>query len=1397
MTRKFVQLCALLVFLEGALVTFGWLANVSALVRPTDGVAMALYTAIAFMVCGALLATPARLGGAPGAARRVFAAALALYGAIAVVETLFQFDLGIEPHTFSQRFIPEFRWSGRMAPSSAFCFTLLGSAFLLLERRDWAAASYIVRGLVALTLALSGLCLLGLVARIEFLSSWAGITTMALPTAICFQLLGWGFLLSPALRDAEPDGPGRRITRTASLLLVVVAIIAGLMSFVLSQRELERTVVDDLTLRAAAQRKLFAIVIEHRTQRAIVAASGPELANYLEQLSRRPDDPAARAALHRLADTLLQHGFTSVVFEDLQGRASLAVGAAVASPQLMVPLAAPTPVELLWQDGYFLRARLPLHDGERLLGHMVTEQSIDVLTEQTGAINHWGKSGDMVMCAKSGARFACFPDRVNPRPFTLAPKIGAQLLPMAHALAGVTGSTVALDFRGIRVMANYGPIESTGLGLVLKMDTDEVYAPIRRQFAITVPTVALFIIAGVWLMHRRVSPLTRQLKDAAQIARTNEERFITATENSPDAFSILQSVRNEAGELVDFRFAHLNSRALSMLDPAMGDVIGRLLSELMPDEWPPFLEKYRQVVGTGTPYIDEVIDETRRPREIWLRLQVVKFGDGVAITSSDITGSRLAAQAYQRLAMVQRAILDAAGYAIIATDAGGLITLFNPAAQAMLGYSDGELIGRATPALFHDPAEMALRAQELSAKFGEPIAPGFGVFIAKARLSLTKANEWTYIRKDGTRLPVLLTFTSLRDENGIVTGFLCVAADIAVRKRAEVALRESEELARDAQRAAEAASAAKSNFLAMMSHEIRTPMNVILGMTHLASMRSSSAVVSDYLAKIERSTKNLLGIINDLLDFSKIEAGGMNVESIPFRWTDVVDAITSLVSGMARPRVSFELIEDPSIPRYLVGDRLRLQQILINLIGNAFKFTEQGHVALHAMLHERTADGGALLRFVVSDSGIGMTPEQQQALFVPFTQADSSTTRRFGGTGLGLSISRRLTELLGGRIEVSSEVGVGSRFTVTVPFGVADAMPESAKKLASIALHSAALKGVRALVAEDQPLNQEVIRGLLRACGVDVTIASDGAIAVQAATEQRFDIVLMDLQMPNMDGLSATRAIRARYAPDELPIIAMTADAFADVRQQCYAAGMNDHVAKPFEWDQLVSVIGYWTGRDCAAPDVEPVATAGDVSIPLLDRERALAHFGDNEDLYTRMLARFCEDYGAADFTLEQSTPAQLRFSVHSLKGIANNLGFERLSALCEQLEQALRSDAAVSGDAVQAVSAALRETLQSVGAFLAGQGQAEKEQATNGQAASDGQGWPSAEAVRDLLATLYPQLRHNRLDAIQTLRRLAEQCEHSAAAAPLAVIETLAGQLQFREAEQQLDRLASSAAWR
>ena len=921
---------------------------------------------------------------------------------------------------------------------------------------------------------------------------------------------------------------------------------------------------------------------------------------------------------------------------------------------------------------------------------------------------------------------------------------------------------------------------------------------------------------------------------------------------------------------------------------------------------------------------------------------------GYLLIGTDNTARKRAEEALLKAGALQSAIFNSANFSSIATDAKGVIQIFNVGAERMLGYTAEDVLNKITPADISDPQEVIARAEALSGELETQIAPGFEALVFKASRGIEDIYELTYIRKDGSRFPAVVSVTALRDAEGAIIGYLLIGTDNTARKQIEAeqtqlaqrlrdhqfytrslfesnidalmttdapgiitdvnkqmealtgstrdeligapfknfftepqraeagiklalskrkvtdyeltardrngketvvsynattfydrdrrlqgvfaAVREItdrkqyERSLREATHRAEQANGAKSEFLANMSHEIRTPLNAVIGLGYLLEHTSLNADQRQLLGKIQFGGRALLGVINNVLDLSKIEAGEMSLEDEPFDLPQLVRDLSQMLAPQAITK-GIELIVQsaPTLPRMIKGDALRLRQILTNLLGNSIKFTAAGYVELKVFCTEQSSDR-IRLRCTVQDTGLGIEPAALEHLFTPFTQADASTTRRFGGTGLGLSIARRFVELMGGEIGVTSTVAVGSTFWIEIPLRIAhdiddtlsvgglrifiaDSTGDAPERLATMAralgwspqiadtgeellgfmsncqpsawpdvlileqhlsdmdarqltsrlekectgselppvivvadptqsliapeqlkrtrdvllvrpltssalfnavntavskrpdsldrvlqstnfdeLNAQWLSGVRVLVVDDSDINLEVAQRILEKQGATVTTCSDGLAALEQvrAHHLELDVVLMDVQMPTLDGNETTRRIRSELKLNTLSIVALTAGALLGERQRALAAGMNDFISKPFDPPALIRkvrrLVEAARGTPIPIVIIDAKAASGAIDTPpmsSIDSAIVQQMFGDDLALFKSLLARMLRDY--ADLALpicvspdDQITRGELEGRTHKLKGSAGMVGATKVMRLAGLAEAAL-----------------------------------------------------------------------------------------------------------------------------
>ncbi len=654
-------------------------------------------------------------------------------------------------------------------------------------------------------------------------------------------------------------------------------------------------------------------------------------------------------------------------------------------------------------------------------------------------------------------------------------------------------------------------------------------------------------IIGLKEIQEELALAKSRAEEANAAIAFREKQFRTLLESTPDPIIIV----NNRGKII-----MVNQRAKEVFEYSHYEMLGENIELLMPDRFRTAHVAHRDGFAHNPTLRPmsmrsgiELTAVTKSGREfpVEVSLSPIETDDGLMIASAlrDVSEqSKTQKQLLQQQLTLQK-ILDNSPVGV-GVEIDGITVMMNHRLQSMSYFAIGKAVesGYANPDVYKAIIEQLSDIESVS-------------------------NEEISIKsRDGDKLNTLASFANIEFEGkaALLSWFYDVTE-----------LQQSRMIAEEATRI-------KSSFLANMSHEIRTPMNAIIGMSHLAMQTGLNTKQLSYIEKVHRSAESLLGIINDILDFSKIEANKLEMEVDDFFLEEVFDNLNNLIELKAKEKCLNLLFNIPSdLPTGLMGDQLRLGQVLINIANNAIKFTEKGEVEIKVEVIEKS-DKFVKLHFKVRDTGLGMSLEQQGKLFRPFSQADMSFTRKYGGTGLGLAISKSLTEMMGGKIWVESEYGVGSIFHFTAQFkrkqGDFIQRHEPGEDIESLhTQHIAKLRRTKVLLVEDDIINQELMLELLSTFGISVEIACNGQEAVELVEKNSFDGILMDCQMPVMDGFTATRMIRQQKRFETLPILALTANAMASDREKVLAAGMNDHISKPINITEVLSIMAKWIGK--------------------------------------------------------------------------------------------------------------------------------------------------------------------------------------------------------------------------
>lgn len=630
------------------------------------------------------------------------------------------------------------------------------------------------------------------------------------------------------------------------------------------------------------------------------------------------------------------------------------------------------------------------------------------------------------------------------------------------------------------------------------------------------------------------------------------------------------------------------------------------------------------------------------------------------------------------------------GIVITDTRADNAITFVNAGFERLTGYNREEVLGKNCRILQGKDTDPATRKA-----LREAVKKGNSISV-----------EILNYRKDGTPFWNYLSLAPVRNTQGELTHYVGVLRNITERKSIEADLRQ----ARDQ---AESANRAKTAFLSFMSHEIRTPMNHIINMARFLQNETLSAQQREYVEILVRSSESLLTLLNDILDLSKIESGALEIESIPFRPRVLLEAAAAVVQPRIRETgLRFSLEWNPELPLVLIGDLTRLRQILLNLLSNAVKFTERGSISVVCRGFP-SPEGRCQFEVTVADTGIGIPDSRKKEIFRRFQQGDSSTTRRYGGTGLGLAISQELAELMGGTITVEDNPGGGSifRLRLNLPIGDTASLIEATDEAGDLATWSPPRK-LTILLVDDDTTNQIIVREMLRSLDCVIETAKNGREAVEAFHRQTFDLILMDIHMPEMDGYEATRTIRRLEREEQrppIPILAMTALAFREELAPCLEAGMNDRLIKPIERRELIATLRKYVTTPLPVADATPSLPSPLLTFPEvegIDPYQGLAHCGDSLDLYLEALHDLCQSFpNLSERLAAESIPlSEKRFLLHKLRGRAGMVGAASLHHLAGLLEAKVEQGEALTEAERQGLSAELEIILASakrLSAFL------------------------------------------------------------------------------------------------
>lgn len=657
-----VLVCGLIALVIATSVLLGWAFDLPMLVRVQPfWVPMVLNTAICCWLSGlSLVFSHLFKDGGADSAQKVFGTIVLIIASLVMIEIVFEINLHIDWPDLHRPLQPEYANPGRMAPNTALALILF-SLGLLAKSFNWAKENK-QNGWIKILA--SGVFILGLLGifgywlKLEYLYNWTGVVRMSMPTAVCVIILGLGLFNLSTENEADEtqadDVDVTRIYRASAFVISFICLAAGVAGFsVLAQRNDE--VIGNNLLQIAKDRSFFFnVAITSRLDRSKVASKNPDFVPLLKELSKNPTNPGVQQDLAKLSHSLVENGFYSIAFEDTNGHVWQAAGPALKADRFAIPLQGEYENSLLWNSGYVLYSRVPIRDAQdKTLGYMLTEQPLKALSELREQALSWGKTSDMVVCGLADEAMNCFPSRIQDRPFKVEKYYKGQRLPMSYALdRHETGVKIALDYRGHRVMAAYVPIAETGLGMVIKFDVAELYEPIKEQLQKASALVVGLLAFGLWLIRKRLLPLVKNIHDARTQAESDKARFIAAAEGGFDSFYIFDALRDAQNEIIDFRCTFINTRGSQLISRKPGEFVGKLLCETLPlNRGAMYFDRFKSVIESGHPAYDELQMDDTQIDALWIARQIVKLGDGIAVTVRDITEQKRTEEYMRHVAM--------------------------------------------------------------------------------------------------------------------------------------------------------------------------------------------------------------------------------------------------------------------------------------------------------------------------------------------------------------------------------------------------------------------------------------------------------------------------------------------------------------------------------------------------------------------------------------------------------------------------------------------------------------------------------------------------------------------------------------------------------------------------